>query len=303
MIEDRRKRQILRTSLIVLNILLALSFIAVMCIGIYSLRSKLIAETMQNNQYYVFDLDHLEQKDEEIRPDRSVVIDAPKQEAPKDGKVTPRMAILLTGLGLDRKSTQMSLVLPAPIGLGFFPYTSGMKELLHDAATRGHEVFLYLPFELGDSTNDPGMLTLLASNPPEQNTANLERLLAGFVGCTGVYGVSNEVLSSNMGAITPIADTIKQKNMLLVLGSSADSLDLLKKRYDNIITNAIVIDTTLDSATIRQNLQQLATLAKIHGKVLGYIQGYPMTVNLLNEWIPTLIEQGVELVPVSALSK
>lgn len=302
MISDRKKRQLLRKILIVLNIVLVFVLAIVTVIGIYSARGRLITNSMMLSQYYIFDLDHLENKQEEIAPDRSVAVEEkPKQDLNEAHKTqTPKIAILLTDLGLDKKSTQMSLTLPSAIGLGFLPYTTSMKPLMHEAMQRGHEIFLYTPFQLDNANNDPGMLPLLLNNPSSKNLSNLDRLLSGFINCAGVYGIHNEIFSRNLDAISPVIEFIKGKNMLLLL-SNKNSLDALIKKYDNIIANPIILDTKLEIITIKQNLQQLVALAKLQGKVLGTIQGYPMTINILNEWIPSLIEQGVELVPVSAL--
>lgn len=304
MIENRKTRQLLRTSLLVLNLVLIVVLILSIGIGLYSLRSQVIAHSMIKNQYFVFDLDHIEQKEEEIKPDRSVAITPTtvSQEKTNDNNSnqSPKIAILLTGLGLDKKATQMSLTLPPTVSLGFLPYTTSMKSLMHDAMQRGHEIFLYAPFQLDNADNNPGMLPILLSNSSEQNISNLERLTSGFINCTGIYSVHNEIFSQNGESVTPVVEFIKNKKMLLLLGNNKN-IDILLNKYDNIIAHPIVVDTKLDKLTIKQNLKELVALAKVQGKVLGTLQGYPITINLLNEWIPSLIEQGVELVPVSSL--
>jgi polysaccharide deacetylase 2 family uncharacterized protein YibQ len=157
-----------------------------------------------------------------------------------------------------------------------------------------------MPFESSLATNHPGKLALLTSQAHEENLANFNRLLSGFTGYAGIYSAREESFTDNINSLSPVLDVLNNKNLFFVLGAQKANADQISKK-SNAIFNNIVIDDQLDTASIKRNLQQLIALAKLHGQVLGYAGSYPLTINLLAEWIPSLIEHGVELVPVSTM--
>jgi polysaccharide deacetylase 2 family uncharacterized protein YibQ len=299
MIQDRKKRQIVRSGLIICSIVLGVILLIITAFGIYHLRSYIIGSSIAAEQYKSFTLSNLENGSSSLQPDSALKgIATPPKVLSQVG--SPKIAILLTDLGFSKRATQISSTLPLEIGLGFYPYTTTMKPLLYQAVQRGHEVFLYAPFESGNPSINPGKLPLLITNTPEKNIQNLNRLLSAFKGYTGIYSVPSEIFTGNQDAINPIIEMINNKNLMFVISSKRDNFDKLFKQT-NIIFSDITIDAELSLSSIKNNLQQLISVAKLHGKALGYAQSYPITINALLEWIPSLIEQGIELVPVSAL--
>ncbi|MES2215200.1 MAG: divergent polysaccharide deacetylase family protein [Pseudomonadota bacterium] len=297
MIQDRKRRQFLRTSLIIGNILLLLALVIVTIWGIYSLRNRLIQDSIESLQYYSFSLSNIGKEASSLEADYLANIKPVPKIAPPSG--SPKIAILLTNLGFSKRATQMSLILPVEVGFGFYPYTTTMKPLLYQAAERGHEIFLYIPFEQTDSSINPGKLSLLTAKSSDENITNINRLLSGFTGYTGVYAAPSEGFTKNPIAIAPVIEMINGKKLLLVLGEKRDNTALTKE--PNVLFSSLTIDEEPSPASIKSSLAEAIALAKLHGNVLCYAQSYPVTINLLLEWIPSLIEHGIELVPVSSL--
>jgi hypothetical protein len=98
---------------------------------------------------------------------------APKPAA--EATDTPRIAIVLTGLGVGAKITETAIAkLPGAMTLAFVPYGTDIETLIAKAREDSHEVLLQVPMEPADyPDNDPGPQTLLTSLPPEQNIDRL----------------------------------------------------------------------------------------------------------------------------------
>ena len=300
MIEDRKTRELIRKILIISSTILAIVALVVCIFGAYSLRTRLIQESENRGQFYTALLENTQPIQEHVVADRAVAAPAPVVH--NVVKKRPKIAIMIINLGFNRRATEMSLSLPSNVGLGFVPYTTSLKPLMYHAIERGHEVFLYMPFESTD-VNYPGKLPILSSQTQDVNKANVLRLLSGFVGYKGLYGTPSETFSHDVNNLQSVLDLLQNKKLLLVLGTHPNSIDQLPKSSSHdVVSSAMLIDNEPTASAIKNNLQQLIALAKIHGKVIGYAQGYPLTINLLDEWIPSLIEEDIELVPVSNIS-
>jgi len=87
-----------------------------------------------------------------IGPDGQRPADAyarPRQ--PKDRADGPRVAIIVSGLGVSANVTQLAMSkLPTSVTLGFGPYGSGIDRTVMRARDRGHEVLLQVPMESFD---------------------------------------------------------------------------------------------------------------------------------------------------------
>src|SRR5579871_2983732 len=92
----------------------------------------------------------------------------PAAEKSADPKM-PRIALVVTGLGISSSATADALKLPGAVSLAFAPYGSDLDAVASRARGEGHEILLQVPMEPFDyPDNDPGPQTLLTSLAPEQ---------------------------------------------------------------------------------------------------------------------------------------
>lgn len=216
----------------------------------------------------------------------------------------PKISIVVTNLGLNRRSTELALTLPAQCALGFLPYTQSLKPLLHKAQGKGHEVYLYLPLQTSKALDNPGKYALMNNLTPEENEVRLNVILNSQSRYDGVYSSYKEVFTDDMRASPVIFDQLDNKNLIFILGKGlARGVPGHISSHDNVIPTNIIIDEEPDKDSIRNQLEELIRVAKTDGIALGYAQGFTLTIEMIRDWIPMLNKKGIQLVPVSELLK
>lgn len=250
---------------------------------------KLLDETEQ----MLMQSDHLLSNDNKI---------AIKNEHKRTGK--PKISILVTNLGLSRRLTELAMTLPPQCGLGFLPYTQSLKPLLNKAQIKGHEIYLYLPMQTENMSDNPGRYALLNSLAPEENAARLSAILNSHRNYSGVYSSYKEIFTKNTQISEMIFDQINDKGLIFILGKKI-SPDLQNNitRYNNIMPVSIILDQELDKAIIIKQLENLVVAAKQNGTALGYAQGFSLTIEVVRDWLQHLEKHSIELVPLSELLK
>lgn len=219
----------------------------------------------------------------------------------------PRIALVINGLGLDRALSQAAMDrLAGAITLAFDPYTAGLKDIINQARSLGHESLLGLPMEpLDYPRQDPGPLTLLASLGEPQNEARLKRLMASGAGYVGFVAIWGERFTTEKAALLPILESLKQRGLMYVDNKPpAGNTTVLLASQMKLPWAAAdrFIDNDADPATIDQALADLENAARRNGAALGLAVISPAIVDHAATWAATLDGKGVVLAPASAIA-
>ena len=213
----------------------------------------------------------------------------------------PRIAILVTGLGLPGGPAGDVLKgLPAPMSVAYGAYGRNLQDGVTSARDSGHEVLLHIPLEPDNyPTVDPGPHTLLTTLPPEENMKRLQWLMSrytGYVGVTNHMGAKFEVTSTSL---TPVLEELKRRGLLYVddgsvQGSTAGQI------AGAIGLDYSVVSVQIDAGNVAKQLAELEAAAKQRGAAIGVIKATPATIKQLVDWANKLEAKGFVLVPVSA---
>jgi polysaccharide deacetylase 2 family uncharacterized protein YibQ len=212
----------------------------------------------------------------------------------------PKIAIMVTGLGLQADSTNATFHLPGAVSLMFSPYGEELPSLFERARLAGHEVLLELPMEPGDyPTNDPGPHTLRASGTVDANVERLNWVLSRAQGYFAVGGQGGAFAESPEAA--PIMKAIAERGVgFIEIDGSA--LSSFRSNAGLVhISTPNWIDETPTADAIDEKLGELEALARRDGIALGVAEPYPITLQRLVEWTATLEQRGIALVPASSL--
>jgi polysaccharide deacetylase 2 family uncharacterized protein YibQ len=228
--------------------------------------------------------------------------------AAADAASGPRIAIIVSGLGLNFSGTQEAIEkLPDTVTLAFAPYGKSLKQNVTTARQQGHEIFLEVPLEPFDyPDNDPGPDTLLTGQAPRDNLNRLYSVMSKFPGYAGVINNMGAKFTASGADFGPMMEELAARGLGYVDdGSSNRSLAPQLAAANRLpfarVTNTLDADPTRNA--ILDALDQLVAKARQDGSAVGLISALPVSIETLSDWARQLGDTGVEIVPMSALMK
>lgn len=225
----------------------------------------------------------------------------------KGGDDRPRIAVILSGLGLSSAATEAAIQgLPGEVTLAFQPFADNIQQWIRLARAAGHEVLLNLPMEPVDfPANDPGPRALFVTLSPEENEERLRWALSRVTGYVGVVNHMGSRFTTSREAMQPILAEIKARGLLYVdARSSARSIATVmasQMQVPRAINDRFLDSREVSRVTIDARLIELERIAKDAGVSIAIGQAFPVTIERIREWAQTLESKGLALVPVSAV--
>jgi len=220
----------------------------------------------------------------------------------------PRIAVVLTGLGLSTSATEAAIAqLPAGITLSFTPYARRLDEGMAAARADGHEVMLDLPMEPTSYPNDdPGPQALLIALSARQNLERLAWTLARGEGYVGVAAVMGSRFAASAEDLAPVLEALKVRG-LMYLDNRASDDSVASAEAARIALPLAVNDRRLDSAqasreAIDARLVQLETIAAAEGVAVAVGAPSALMIERLRDWSEGLEERGFALAPITAVA-
>jgi len=219
----------------------------------------------------------------------------------------PRVAVVVTGLGLSRTATEQAITtLPGAISLSFSPYARELESWITRARRAGHEALIDLPMEpLDFPRDDPGPLTLLTSLSLVDNLNRLEVALGlapGYVGITTRLGAQFTTVED---ALLPVLEELRERGLFFLdtrqssrsIASELASSIQLPRAFNNVFVDAQPTSDAIDRA-----LASLEAIARQQRFAVGVAQPMPVTLDRLARWAGTLEGKGIALAPVTAIA-
>tara|TARA_B100000809_G_scaffold263501_1_gene316895 strand:+ start:1871 stop:2707 length:837 start_codon:yes stop_codon:yes gene_type:complete len=216
---------------------------------------------------------------------------------------SPRIAIIIDDLGYHLKRGQRAVDLPAAVTLSILPHGPNSQALARRASKRGKEIMLHAPMSnIAGIPLDDGALT--SDMNRQQLVAVLRQGLAALPDAIGVNNHMGSLLTQQAAPMHWLmAELSKQQLFFVDSRTSADSLafDIAQSYSLPSLKRDVFLDNQRDHAFIESQFQQLLRIAKKRGWALGIGHPYPETLAVLEEYLPQLKQQGVEVVTISAL--
>ena len=217
----------------------------------------------------------------------------------------PRLAIIVSGLGLSSDATQRAIRLAKEVTLSFTPYGTDLEVDVAAAREAGHEVLLDLPMEpISYPADDPGPHTLLTSLNPSENIARLNWLLGRFKGYVGVINHMGSRFTASPDPLRPILRALKGRGLMFVDSRSTSKSvagDLAGQMQLPSVVNDRFLDHEPTLGAIDQSFAAAEDDSRVRGISLVVARPFPVTLKRMAEWLPMLKARGIEIVPVTAL--
>lgn len=218
---------------------------------------------------------------------------------------TPKIALLLGGMGLNRKLTQRAIKdLPADITLAFAPYGNDLQTQVDAARNEGHEVFLQVPLEpVGFPATNPGPKTLIGDGSEAENMDALRWHMSRFTGYAGIVNYMGSRFLSMPNAIRPVLTELNKRGVLFLEDGSmalSSSEAAAKAVHAQVKRAKVVIDADPSPQAITAALTLLEEEATGTGFAVGTGSGLEVTIDTVKEWAKAAAERGIVLVPITA---
>ncbi|MEC7289068.1 MAG: divergent polysaccharide deacetylase family protein [Pseudomonadota bacterium] len=223
-----------------------------------------------------------------------------------DGK--PTVSLIVSGLGTNATRTRAAIdELPPEVTLSFAPTSDNLRTWVRRARRAGHEVLIELPMEPYDyGRQRPHPQVMQVGVSADTNKERLAKLLARTPGYVGVMNYQGAKFATEAGAVSPIVDELSAKGLAFFEDGS-----LIRSEFEaSARTSGLAfgkttawIDARPVADEISQKLLVLETTALERGHALGNSMPFPVTIDLLKEWLPTLDEKGIALAPASYYAK
>ncbi len=220
----------------------------------------------------------------------------------------PTVSLIVSGLGTNATRTRAAIdELPPEVTLSFAPTSDNLRTWVTRARRAGHEVLIELPMEPYDyGRQRPHAQVMQVSVSAEANKQRLAKLLARTPGYVGVMNYQGAKFATESSAVDPIVAELSAKGLAFFEDGS-----LVRSEFESSSRDAGLafgkatswIDARPAADEISQQLLVLETTARERGAALGTSMPFPVSIDLLKEWIPTLEEKGIALAPASYYAK
>lgn len=220
------------------------------------------------------------------------------------GAGTPKVALVVGGLGLSQTGTQDAIAaLPAGVTLAFAPYGASLQRWVDKARADGHEVLLQVPLEPENYPADnPGEHTLLVADR-QQTGQDLAWNLARMTSYAGVMNYMGGRFTSDEKALGPVLGEIGARGLFyLDDGSSPQSraAALGGTLQVPVVTADSIVDAERSPEAIERQLAGLEATARSRGVAVGVATAFPTTLKAVESWAKGAAERGIALVPATA---
>ncbi|HET9935778.1 MAG TPA: divergent polysaccharide deacetylase family protein [Methyloceanibacter sp.] len=213
----------------------------------------------------------------------------------------PRVAILVTGLGLPDGPPQAALKgLPVQVSVAYGAYARSLQDAVAEARAEGHEVLLQIPLEPQNYPSvDPGPHTLITTLPPADNIKRLQWLMSRYTGYVGVTNHMGAKFQASAESIQPVLEELKRRGLLYVDGEATKD-SATERTAKAIGLDYFAVNVQIDAGDTAQQLAKLEQAAKERGTAIGVVRLKPATAKQITDWAAKLEGKGIVLVPVSA---
>jgi polysaccharide deacetylase 2 family uncharacterized protein YibQ len=217
----------------------------------------------------------------------------------------PRIAIIIDDLGYQLAAGRRALGLPGPIAFAVLPDTPYGRRLAMLANDAGKEVLLHLPLEAANHEGpaEPGGITLDMT----RNTfrATFAEAIETVPFAVGVSSHRGSLLTRHPGHMAWLMDEIRAREDLFFIDSytTHESIALQVAREEGVSATRrdVFLDHEQTVEAVTREFERLRKKARLQGSAVAIGHPFPETLEVLEQELPLLEEQGFELVTIGEL--
>ena len=216
----------------------------------------------------------------------------------------PKVVIIIDDMGVDVKRSAEMIDMKWPLTLSFLPYARNVAKQAKEGRKHGHELMVHMPMEPMNPNLDTGPIVLKEAENKKEFINMLDKGLSAFDGYVGLNNHMGSRLTQDKDAMALLMDNLERRGLLFVDSrtiATSVAADTATSYGIPHATRDVFIDheSSLDYA--RQSLAKLERVARKNGVAIAIGHPRDNTIAALKEWLPTLKDKKIAIVPVSAV--
>lgn len=211
------------------------------------------------------------------------------------------ISIIIDDIGPALQPGQRAIGLPGPVAFAFLPHTQHSAQLAKVAAQHNKEVLLHLPMQaVQDGPLGPGAVTLEMDQV--EFIATVRRALAAVPHVSGVNNHMGSLLTRHPGHMTWLMRELKAQGDLFFLDSRTSvqtvAEQMAREQGVPALRRHVFLDHDPAPEAVAAEFERLVALARRQGYAIAIGHPYTSTLSLLEQRLPQLKGQGIELIPL-----
>jgi uncharacterized protein len=217
----------------------------------------------------------------------------------------PAIGIIIDDLGYNLQDGERALALPGAVTYSILPRTPLATTLAQRAAGLGKDVLLHLPMEAehGNSQLGPGAIILGMTR--EEVMSTMIDNLASVPNAIGVNNHMGSLLTAEREPMSWVMQALRDHGRMMYVDSRTTprtvAASAAREQQLPFLDRDVFLDNESGYDYARQQFLQLIAHARQHGHALAIGHPRPGTLRVLEEFLPTLSQQGVRLVGMREL--
>ncbi len=218
----------------------------------------------------------------------------------------PMIAVVFDDLGIDRRRSARAIELRGPLTMSFLAYADDLAGQAAAARANGHELMLHVPMQPSQDFVDPGPEVLRADLDEPELLRRLGWDLSRFDGFVGVNNHMGSRFTGDDRAMLVVLRELKRRG-LLYLDSRTTAVSVAAVVAGDIglphVARDVFIDHSPTAESVRAQLDKLEQLATERGYAVGIAHPYDVTLEAVEDWLPSVRQRGFLLAPISAIAR
>jgi polysaccharide deacetylase 2 family uncharacterized protein YibQ len=215
----------------------------------------------------------------------------------------PKLAIIIDDLGYDREAAETLFQIPYPLTVSVLPHLTLSSIIAEEAFRRGYQVLLHMPVE-SNGGEKAESVELRAGMPSEDAVRMLQGMLGTVPQAIGVNNHQGSLGTADATLMNAIMPALQERGLFFVDSRTTyASVAFASARRAGVpvASRDVFLDDVQDAAAIRHQLDLAVRDAKLHGQAIAIGHPHPATLKVLQDYLPKIESEGVEIMFVSKL--
>lgn len=216
-------------------------------------------------------------------------------------EATATIVLIMDDMGNNLELGRRAIALPGAINYAFLPHSNYGFKLANEAYRQDKEILLHAPMSnVTAQATGPGTLTPAMNQ--QQFLHTLKQDLQSIPHVSGVNNHMGSLLTQLQQPMEWLMASLKQQNLYFI-DSRTSPLTVAEKQAHKqqlpVLRRDIFLDNQLQTQALALQFSRLIKRAKRNGNAVAIAHPHPETIEFLEQALPTLEGQGIQMILAS----